>query len=195
MSLTLGIDQSKRCTACVVIESDGSLEDCELICAPQGLEGYDVIDYQWDKFCLFYESLGDIVDSAAIEKLALNASGSSKDLLAGLNYGFQWQANKAYGLFLGVVPVTSWRSKVLDKDEQREAKASGKDGLKWAVFNKLPATVRKQFADVVEEAKDYILQAKDKKWKPGSKSMVYQTALWDLADAYWLARYLLTIKY
>lgn len=195
MSLALGIDQSKRCTACVVIEMDGSLEACTLICAPQGMDGFNVIDYQWEAFCDFWESIEGEVETAAIEKLALNAKGSSKDLLAGLNYAFQWQADKEFGLFLGVVPVTSWRSKVLSKEEQRVARTEGKDGLKWATYDKLPAAVREAFDLYVEEHKHYILQAKDKKWKPSSKSNVYKLALLDLADAYWLARYLLTINY
>jgi hypothetical protein len=162
----------------------------KLICNST-LDNEELLIFQFSEMSawlsLFLEK-GDTLQ-ALIEGLAFGAVGSGKDFLAGLQWYFRARYKVVYESHLGTVPVSLWRSKVLTKEEQREAKAAGKDGLKWAVFNKLPAVTRKLYADYVEEMKDEINMAKDSKLKPGSKSKKYVDALQDLADAYFIAQF------
>lgn len=191
----LGIDQSKRSTGCVLLNDKGELHSFRLICNSE-LDNEDMLIYQFAELSYWIsENIDEVEDSVKglIEGLSFGSVGSGKDFLAGifwyLKARFKTLYGGDYGGFLGTVPVSMWRSKVLTKEEQKEAKASGKDGLKWAVFNKLSATTRKQFADYVEMHKDQINKAKDPKIKAGSKSKKYTDAMWDLADAHMIAQH------
>lgn len=191
----LGIDQSKRSTGCVLLDDTGEMVDFTLICEALA-DNEMLLRVQWYTFRHWIDAVTDsLVDLKAglIEGLAFGAVGGSKDFLAGLQWYFRAQFLGEYNFSLGTVPVTMWRSKVLTKEEQRDAKAAGKDGLKWAVFNKLPATVRTQFANYVELHRDEINRAKDAKTKLGSKSKKYLEAMWDLADAYFIAQHCLQL--
>lgn len=193
MQYYLGIDQSKRCTGCVLLNENGIMVDYLLICESV-LDNEQLIVSQFATMCAWLERTLEEDDKlfAMIEGLAFGAVGSGKDFLAGLQWYFRTRFMILYN-HLGTVPVSMWRSKVLSKDEQREAKAEGKDGLKWAVFNKLPAHVRKQFADYVEEHKDAINAAKTGA-KKGSTSKKYVDGMMDLSDAYYIAHFCLSIN-
>lgn len=166
----LGIDQSKRSTGCVLLNEEGGFVDCLLIFEPK-IDNEELIIHQWS--CLdswleeMLKSRGRIA-GALIEGLSFGSVGSGKDFLAGLQWYFRAQFRDDYGIFLGTVPVTMWRSKVLTKEEQREAKAQGKNGLKEAVFAKLPLNIQGRFKEV---AKKY-----------GKKDSIY-----DLSDAYFIS--------
>jgi len=180
----LGIDQSKRSTGCVWVDDTGEVIHFTLLAPHKDLDDVGIINEQWQElnYNLNYTAACDF---AVIEGLSFAAVGSGKDFLAGLQWHFRANMELQHSVFLGPVPVTSWRSKVLSKEEQREAKADGKDGLKWAVFNKLPAQIRKNFSDYVYLHRERINAAKGL----GPKSVKYVDASWDLADAYWLAEY------
>jgi len=189
-NLYLGIDQSKRSTAAVLLDKKGTLIDYTLINEPD--DEVELIITQWFYLTRFIREnicSHEDIKGALIEGLAFGAVGGSKDFLAGLQWYFRARMRDDYGVFLGTVPVSKWRAVVLDKAEQREAKAAGKDGLKQAVVNKLPEDVRSAFADYVEACKDRILLAKYPQSKPGSRSTRHQEALYDLADAYFIADY------
>jgi hypothetical protein len=174
----------------VLLGPEGELIGSILICNSK-LDNEELIVYQFAKMTEWL--LGFLEDedtlAALIEGLSFGSVGSGKDFLAGLQWYFRARFKVEFATYLGTVPVSLWRSKVLTKEEQREVKAAGKDGLKWAVFNKLPAVTRKQYADYVEILKDEINMAKDSKLKPGSKSKKYVDALQDLADAHFIAKH------
>lgn len=174
----LGIDQSKRSTGLVLLDNDGELKDFRLICPSMNLDGVELGAYQLDWYSdfLYYNGLDlNPPKVALIEGLSFGAIGGAKDILAGLNWAFRIHSLKHYKFYLGVCPVSQWRSKVLSKEEQREAKQT-KDGLKKFVVNKLPVDVREAFTEYV----------KSKCFKKDS--------LYDLADAYFLAKHAFGIK-
>lgn len=167
----LGIDQSKRSTGCVLLDSRGELHSYLLV-GEAKLDNEELIIHQ---FASVAGWLGDILDeydelSALIEGLAFGSVGSGKDFLAGLQWYFRARFFTLYG-FLGTVPVSMWRSKVLTKEEQREAKLEGKNGLKLATVRKLPMGVLVKF-------EEYVAKNKFKK-----------DSLFDLNDAYHIAKH------
>lgn len=181
----LGIDQSKRSTAAVLLNPDGSLRDFTLICLAD--EDEKLILSQWFVFDNWMDSaLGERerVAGALIEGLSFGSVGSGKDFLAGLQWFFRAQFRDCYGLFLGTVPVSMWRSKVLTKEEQREAKAAGKDGLKKACVAKLPAPVFERFDKYLKENEISLRAVKKSLWKD---------CIYDLTDAYWIGQYRLSL--
>lgn len=169
----LGIDQSKRSTGLVLVDQDGALIDYTLL-GNAKLDNEELILWQWEGLVKFIDdntSCVEDVKGALIEGLSFGSVGSGKDFLAGLQWYFRCQMQDGYGLFLGTVPVSMWRSKVLTKEEQKEAKALGKDGLKVACFEKLPWEVQEAFKDYVQ--------------KMGTKKGSWA----DLTDAYWIAQH------
>ena len=175
----LGIDQSKRSTGLVLLDQDGELRDFRLICPSMTLDGTELVQYQVKQYCKFLHNNSLDLNPptvALIEGLSFGSIGSAKDILAGLNWCFRFVSLEHYKFFLGIVTVSQWRSKVLTKEEQKLAKASGKDGLKKFVVDKLPDDVREVFVEYV----------KTKGFKKES--------LYDLADAFFLARHAFGIK-
>lgn len=166
----LGIDQSKRSTGCTWVDAEGELVAFMLICPDKELDGVALIDYQWEQLSDYLFNYQD-ADYAIIEGLAFGAVGSGKDMLSGLNWYFRTRAEREHRIFMGTAPVSMWRSKVLSKEEQREAKTWGKDGLKLATVRKLPMGVLTQF-------EEYIAKNKFKK-----------TSLYDLTDSYFIAQH------
>lgn len=174
----LGIDQSKRSTGMVILDNDGSLKDFRLICPSMTLDGVELGDYQIDQYNDFLcknKINNNKPKVALIEGLSFGSIGGAKDILAGLNWAFRLHSIRYFKFYLGIVPVSQWRSKVLSKEEQREAKSLGKDGQKKAVVAKLPDDIRVAFTEYV----------KSKGFKKES--------LYDLADAWGIANYALGI--
>lgn len=169
-SYYLGIDQSKRSTGLVLVDQGGELVDYKLLSNTK-LDNEELIVWQWGELVQFLEEWDTTIRGALIEGLSFGSVGSGKDFLAGLQWYFRCQMVDRLGIFLGVVPVTMWRSKVLTKEEQKEAKALGKDGLKIACFEKLPF-------DTQESFKSYARCVGAKK-----------TAIYDITDAYWIAQH------
>lgn len=166
----LGVDQSKRSTGVVLLNAEGNLEDFMLISPPKEMDGVELIAYQWDLLNKFLGNGLKILDGALIEGLSFGAIGGAKDLLAGLNWYFRVEMSRL-GYFLGTVPVTMWRSKVVHKDEAKEAKALGKDGIKKVTVSKVPI-------DILEKFQSYVV-------KNGCK----KDAIYDLVDAYFIAKH------
>lgn len=172
-SYYLGIDQSKRSTGLVLVDQGGELVGYKLLSNTK-LDNEELILWQWEELVHFLSdntSSHEDVKGALVEGLSFGSVGSGKDFLAGLQWYFRCQMRDAEGLFLGTVPVSMWRSKVLTKEEQKEAKALGKDGLKIACFEKLPF-------DTQESFKSYARCVGAKK-----------TAIYDITDAYWIAQH------
>lgn len=168
----LGIDQSKRSTGITMLDEEGLFVASLLISEPK-LDNEDLMLHQWYSFKHWLgEVIGDrsSIKGALIEGLSFGSVGGAKDFLAGLQWNFRCNFRDGLNTFLGTVPVTMWRSKVLSKEEQKEAKALGKDGLKKAVFNKLSPTLQELFT----------MQAKEF----GKKDSIY-----DLADSFFIAKH------
>ena len=173
MRYYLGIDQSKRSTGLVLYNERDEVVDFKLICSEEK-DDVLLLLYQWKEVDAFLRK--NIVDGvclagALIEGLSFGSVGSGKDFLAGLQWYMRARLRSEWGVFLGTVTVSGWRSKVLTKEEQRAAKSLGKDGLKVAVVDKLPEDVREAFADYV-------------KIKGFKKASIY-----DLADAAMIAKH------
>lgn len=169
----LGIDQSKRSTGLVLVDQDGALIDYKLLGSTK-LDNEELILWQWEELVHFLsDNLNSPFDlkGSLIEGLSFGSVGSGKDFLAGLQWYFRCQMRDGYDKYLGTCPVSLWRSQVLTKEEQREAKALGKDGLKIACFEKLPWEVQEAFKEYVR--------------KLGAK----KTAIYDLTDAYLISQH------
>ena len=167
----VGIDQSKRSTGVAIIDENEQIKGFTII-ANVVDDGVPLIRHQWDSLLTLMQlTIHDFgqLRGGLIEGLSFGSVGSGKDFLAGLQWIFRYNFEDVFGLHLGTVPVSMWRSQVLTKAEQREAKAEGKDGLKRAVYNKLPEQAR-QFVD------GFVAQEGLKK-----------TAIYDGADAYFIA--------
>lgn len=172
MKFYIGIDQSKRSTGCVMLDESGSIKSHHLIYEPK-LDNEQLMVYQWDSFDAWIgETIGDrsSIAGALIEGLSFGSVGSSKDFLAGLQWHFRAKFLEEYNRLLGTIPVSMWRSKVLDKDEQKLAKAVGKTGLKEAVVSKLSVHTKNDFMHTV-------------------KSYGKKDSLYDLADAFFIAKH------
>ena len=181
----LGVDQSKRSTAAVLLNPDGSMKDFTLIVRAE--EDELLILQQWADFTTWLNPTrneGDI-RGALIEGLSFGSVGSGKDFLAGLQWFFRARFRHTYGLFLGTTPVSQWRSKVLTKEEQREAKKEGKDGLRKACVNKLPVEVKERFDVYLKEHEVELRKVKKSLWKD---------CIYDLSDAHGIAQYRLSLE-
>ena len=105
------------------------------------------------------------------EALALHAKSKDRDKLFGQFWYLQCKLKeKFFDVPRGKITVTEWRSKVLSKEEQREAKKAP-GGLKQAVIDKLPADVKSRFCEYL------------------SQNKLPKKCLEDLADSYFLGQY------
>lgn len=169
----LGCDQSKRSTGLALVDHEGALIDYALLSNTK-LDHEELMLWQWEGLTRF---LSDNLNSpyelkgSLIEGLSFGSVGSAKDFLAGLQWYFRCKMKEGYGKHFGTITVSGWRSKVLTKEEQKEARAQGKDGLKAACFDKLPWEVQEAFKEYSRKVK-----GKNDGWA-------------DLTDAYWIAQH------
>ena len=119
-------------------------------------------------------------DSFVIEGLAFGAKSGHKDILAGIYWGIRTAIWKAYpDMLIGSIPVTSWRSKVLNKEDRAYAKANytpKTEAIKIATVNKLPEKIHKCFLDYIE------MMSYNKK------------TIYDLTDSYFLGKHRNSLK-
>lgn len=174
----VGIDQSKRSTAAVCIDSAGELVDFIVISPPMYLDGVELLVYQWAKLDTFVYNYHKYLEGIALEGLSFNSVSSDKDLLSGLFWHLRTMLFVEYpSIPVGVCPVLAWRSKVLSKEERKALSlVKVKDGLKKAVVGKLPFGVRVKFEEYIRER--------------GLK----KESIWDLADAFFIAQYRLGLE-
>lgn len=180
--MIISIDQSKRSTAQVVLDAAGNMPHFEVICPPKRVDEEELLTYQM-RYLGITASLVK-PNGYVIERPAYGAKGSSKDILAALFWMMRCFALEKTGKPASIIPVTSWRSWVLSKEEQREAKKD-KDGLKKAVVAKLPENVWRQFDEYLYKNEAYIRAAKGSQWKD---------SMYDLADAWHQGQYRLSLN-
>lgn len=169
----IGIDQSKRSTGLVALDSNGGVIDFVLACSEE-TDNLQLLSYQCELVCAWINALsrntGKSYGGGLIEGISFGSVGSGKDFLAGLQWSLRlttmWK-----GFPLGTIPVSMWRSPLLSVAARKEAKAAGANGLKQAVYDKVPEDVRRLF-------EQYVARHKFKR-----------KSLWDLSDAYWIAQH------
>lgn len=176
--MIIGIDQSKRSTAAVCIDMDKVLVDFMLVNPPKSMDGEELIHYQWqdlDEFILPYATQ---LRGVALEGLSFNSVGSGKDLLAGIFWYIRTCLFRYYPTKpVGVIPVLAWRSKVIDAAERKVINSFRvKDGIKKFTVEKLPYEVKVKFEQYIRE------------------QGIKKEAIYDLADAYFIAQYRLSLE-
>jgi len=195
--MIVGVDQSKRSTGVVVLDNNGNMVGFKLITPPIEIDNEILIDYQWAKIRELFESVGsNHIDGVALEGAAFHALGKANDLLWGIQWYVRTRLKVEYpDISIGIINVATWRSTLLTKIEQKEwkIKYGGKIGLKHAIVSKLPPDVRIIFENYLINHKEEINAVKVKDWKPGSKSREYEKCIFDLADAYGIAFYRLSL--
>lgn len=172
--MILGIDLSMRSSGLVVLEPDASLHAFSLLKT-------DKDTWEDDRDLLLYVEARVLwllqhcpgVTHIFLEGLSFAGKSAKRDVIDGLHWHLRAELRRHYpDVALTPVPVTTWRSRVLDKQQQRDAKAAHKTrGLKEACVRELPAEVQRTFKAHV----------KTQKFPP--------TSVYDLTDAYWIARY------
>lgn len=119
-------------------------------------------------------------DQFVIEGLAFAAKSGHRDVLAGIYWSIRTMIWKMFpSILVGSVPVTSWRSKVLNKYDRKFAKENytpKAEAIKIATVNKLPKDINDLFLDYIAR------EGYDKK------------SIYDLTDAYFLGKYRNSLK-
>jgi hypothetical protein len=112
------------------------------------------------------------IEQFVIEGLSFNSVSASKDVIAAVYWTLRVLVKEKFpNILIGSIPVMSWRSKTINKEEKEFAKKNCRDPLKNAVFIKLSNEIQKSFLLYIEAK--------------GVKTI----SVFDLADAYFLAIY------
>jgi hypothetical protein len=164
----IGIDLSLRSTGLVRLSLDGELLDFDIVRSPK-LTEENLLLYNTKNIMKFIE-MGKIY-SVAIEGLSLNGKSAMKDMIDG-NYWMVRSAIKKYNskIFIGAIPVLTWRCDILSKKERKKAKKV-KDGLKIFVVDKLDTEIQIAFLKYLKQQN------------------LPNKSLYDLADAYFIAQH------
>lgn len=178
--MLVSMDMSMRSSGLVAMDENNTLIDFDVIKTTLDDFPYDedLIIHVRERTWEFIESVQ--ADKFVIEGLSYAGKSSRKDVIAGVFWGVRTLIRtKCPDMPIGVVPVTSWRSKTLTKTDREYAKKNftpQKEALKIATVEKLPFPIKDYFLDFISR-KGY-----------DSKTM------YDLADAYFLAIYRNSLK-
>lgn len=168
------LDLSLRSAGVVRLGAGGRMQNCMVIAINKNEADDEHLLLAIESRVLeFARVAGSSNDRFVIEGLAFMGTSGRRDLIDGNWWNLKKELRQAYPhALIDVVPVTKWRASVLSKEEQREAKAASKtEGLKRACVAKLPGDVHGAFTRYLAD-----------NGHP-------QKAIYDLTDAYWLARY------
>lgn len=133
------------------------------------LEQEDLIIYNSNKIIEFIKRFD--VYGVAIEGLSFMSKSSFRDLICGNFWNLRCSI-RSYNenIFIGIIPVLTWRNRILSKEERKEV-CKIKDGLKISVVNKLPLYVKDSFLKYIE------------------KNNLPEKSIYDLSDAYFIAQH------
>ena len=164
--ICVAVDLSMRSTGIVSLTRENKLLDFKIIASK--LNDEELLIWNANEIVKFvrkakpsfivFEGLSFMSKSAHIDKI----------------YGNMWVARCALrrefgeNLRIGVIPVLSWRNSLLTKEERKNAKEFGKEGIKLATVDKLPKIVRNRFKKYVK------------------KNKLSKKAIFDLTDAWGL---------
>lgn len=165
----VAIDLSMRSTGIVRMTTNNKLIDFKVI-SNKKLDFEELLIWNADEILNFCKR-GNL-SYVAFEGLSLGGASGFKDMIQGNFWHVRCTIRKHYGdkFPIGSIPVLSWRSKVLTKDERKDAKKV-KEGLKIFVVNKLPAHIKTNFENYIK------------------KHNLSPKSIYDLADAYHIALY------
>lgn len=189
-NLLLSIDLSMRSAGAVILDSNGVLIDQLLVpTTKEEVDNEELLIYMED--CLVsFAARHKGLTSMVIEGLSFGSKSANADLIAGNWWNIRRAMRVAFPhINIGRIPVTTWRSRVIDLTKGNKAalqKKFGKDYLKIAVMHQVPAHVLQQFVDYRDS-----IQHWPHKYPPSKK----REAIYDLCDAYWLGRYRLSLAY
>lgn len=183
--MIISIDLSLRSTGICAFQ-EGELIDFTIIASATGNEktkthlpvfnGEDLLIYNADKINEFINHQDKYaLDGIVIEGLSFGGLSGNKDILQGNFWYVRCELHRCcFGIIpIGIVPVTSWRSKTINKIERSEAleKYGKKTYLKKGVYDKLPEEIKMRFQEYI------------------TKNKLKKDAVYDLADAYFLGIY------
>lgn len=188
--IIVGGDLSLRSTGLTALGLEGNLIDFDLILSdPAEINDEELLDYNAWSIVQFLRRFDPaLIRGIAFENLSFGDQKSREyDMLCANFWHCRWQLWKLQDLNhipIGVIPVESWRAKVLSGAEKKQWKeAEGKLGLKLGVVSKLPTDVRAGFDEMVSELEHHGYTYKKEK-----------NPIFDLADSYWLSRYRLSLE-
>jgi hypothetical protein len=182
--MLVAIDHSLRSTAVVAFTDAGALFEYAVLSPDKSYDNEPLILYQWAILADLLEAWDseETITHAILEGLSFGAKGNRKDLQTGL---FWWLRTSLWAqrpkTRVDIVPVARWRSFVLSKEEQKEAKKIP-SGLKKACVDKLPHEVKAKFLAYLKEEEPRLRATKQSQWKD---------CIYDLTDAYWIGHYAL----
>ena len=187
MNKLLAIDLSMRSAGLVVLDANGQLVSQLLVpTMKEEYEGEFLLLYMESRIIDFASNFNPT--SVVIEGLAFNSKSGAADLIAGNWWNIRKELRSKYSrVSMGSIPVTTWRSKVLDLSKAGKALLVQKYGdklyLKQGVVDKTPHDVLAEFHAYLEVLK----------WPTKYPAAKKREAIYDLCDAYWLRRHRLNI--
>lgn len=178
--MLVSMDMSMRSSGLIALHDNDNIKDFKVIKSTKDEfpDTEDLIIYVTKETMNFIWQIKP--DWFVIEGLAFGAKSSSKDILAGIYWAVRTSIRtECPNVLVGSIPVQSWRTKVLNKEERKFAKENytpKTEALKIATVNKLPDKIKQIFLDYIARM-EY-----DKK------------TMYDLADAYFMGKYRNTLK-
>jgi len=182
--MIISIDLSLRSTGVIALDDNKNIIDFKLIKSSNKphkilpcLNDEDLIIYNSTEIVKFVSQVigKHGLDAILIEGLSFGSLSGSKDSIAGNIWVLRVELKKKFPLIpVHIIPVQSWRSKILNKQDRADAKAKyGKKWQKEGVVEKLPEEVKEKFVAYI------------------TKNKFDKTGLFDLADAAKMGEYLL----
>ena len=164
----IGIDLSLRSTGIIRMSQDKELLDFEIVRSVT-LKEERLLLHNTKKIMKFIKR--DKTYCVALEGLSFGGKSAMKDVIDG-NYWMVRCAIRKFNkkIFIGSIPVLTWRNDILSKLERKNAKGV-RDGLKIAVVDKLPKDIKGDF--------EYYLK----------NNNLPKKSVYDLADAYGVVCY------
>lgn len=168
-----GIDLSMRSTGVVILDDGGHLIDYTLVSYPDDDES--LLLKNTARIITFIQKYENNLNGIALEGLAFLAKSAQKDIIAGNFWYLRCNLLLTFPeLHVKIVPVTTWRKYIIDKERAKELrKTKEKDWAKKECVSKLPNDIRIIFEKYL----------KDNKFKKES--------LYDLTDSYFIAKWCL----
>lgn len=197
----VGIDLSLRKTGIVCLNGKGNLIGFNLNICPVEYKNEDILIYNQSNIVQFLDNYGisnDAKNIIAVEGLSFNSPSSAADLISANWWILKFNLKTKYSnIDTKIITSSSWKSKVFtteevqsinkefpiirakkgikltsdEKKENNKTKAKMKVKVKNLIVSKIPTNIRTDFDNYIKENK----YPKD--------------SLFDLSDAYWIARY------
>ena len=185
------VDLSLRSTGIIALDDNKNLIDFKLVKSKPNegktkkerenglpiLNDEDLIIFNSSEIIWFINTVcaKNVLDAILIEGLSFNSKSGSKDILAGNAWLLRVELKRTFSKVpIHIIPVQSWRSKILNKQDRADAKAKyGKKWQKEGVVEKLPEEVKGKFVSYI------------------TKNKFDKTGLFDLADAFAMGVYYL----